>query len=96
MTAEEEPEVVQAPEPEGPLQGNVSLESTLPTGGQVVGEVDLECLGPRFKRIEIGLDKETGNVAIKAIGFDNIYEMEGFIHKWCIAEVLIGNLNRQQ
>ncbi len=110
MTAEEEPIAAEAPEVDGPLTGNVSLDSTVPTGsdeepkkgmtktlpagGQVVGELDLECIGSSFKRIEIGLHKETGDVAMKAIGFDNQYEMMGFIQMWCRPDVIIDNLNK--
>ncbi len=110
MKTEEEPRVAEAPE-DGPLTGNVSLDSTVPTGGdeptkgatktlpagaKVVGRLDLECIGPNFKRIEIGLHKETGDVAIKAIGFENQYEMLGFIHSWCRADIIIDTLSKRQ
>ena len=108
MTAEEEAKPAEAlDEIDGPLKGNVSLDETIPTGGQgavtelppggqVVGELDLDCIGSSFKRIEIGLNKETGDVAIKAIGFDNQYEMMGFIQMWCRPDVIIENLNKPQ
>jgi len=64
-----------------------------PEGAVCAGTLDLECLGPDFKRIELGIHKETGQVSIKAVGWDNSYELLGFIHTWCHPEQIVGNLN---
>lgn len=70
------------------------MTPALPEGGVVVGEMDLECLGSAYRRIEIGLHKETGDVAVRAVGFDDPYQLTGLIHAWCHPEQIIGNLNR--
>jgi hypothetical protein len=51
----------------------------LKDGVPVIAELDMNCLGPSFKRIEIGIHKDTGQVAISTSGFELENDMIDFV-----------------